>query len=105
MPTYAFEAMDTAGQEIRDVIEAPTQEEAQATIRQMGYFVTKISVKKSRKAADKKSGKKKGKSFAMGGVSSKALTTFTRQLSILQDAGLPIFGACEFSESSPSRGR
>ena len=59
MPTYQFEAMDTTGQEIKDVIEAPNQEEAQATIRQMGYFVTKITVKKSRKgAADKKKGKK-----------------------------------------------
>ena len=44
MPTYQFEAMDPQGQEIRDVIEAPTQDEAQATIRSMGYFVTKISV-------------------------------------------------------------
>ena len=46
MPTYQFEAMDASGQEIRDVLEAPSEEEAQATIRQMGYFVTKISVKK-----------------------------------------------------------
>ena len=55
MPTYQFEAMDSTGNEIKDVIDAPTEEEAQATIRQMGYFVTKISVKKARKsAADKK---------------------------------------------------
>ena len=47
MPTYQFEAMDPQGQEIRDVIEAPTQDDAQATIRSMGYFVTKISVQKS----------------------------------------------------------
>ncbi len=60
MPTYQFEAMDATGQEIRDVIEAANQEEAQATIRQMGYFVTKISVKKSRKgAADKKAAARK----------------------------------------------
>ena len=52
MPSYQFEAMDATGQEIRDVIEAPTEEEAQATIRQMGYFVTRISIKKSRGAAD-----------------------------------------------------
>ena len=59
MPTYQFEAMDATGQEIKDVIEAASQDEAQATIRQMGYFVTKISVKKSRKtAAQKKAGKK-----------------------------------------------
>ncbi len=46
MPTYQFEAMDATGQEIRDVIDAASEDEAQTTIRQMGYFVTKISVKK-----------------------------------------------------------
>ncbi len=46
MPTYQFEAMDATGQEIRDEIDAANEEEAQTTIRQMGYFVTKISVKK-----------------------------------------------------------
>ena len=44
--------MDSTGAEIKDVIEAATEEDAQATIRQMGYFVTKISVKKSRKKAE-----------------------------------------------------
>ena len=91
MPTYQFEAMDATGNEIRDVIDAPTEEEAQATIRQMGYFVTKISVKKSRKTdAEKKKAGKGGKSLALGKVKLKTLVTFTRQLSILQDAGLPI---------------
>ena len=100
MPTYQFEAMDATGQEIKDVIEAATEEEAQATIRQMGYFVTKITVKKARKtAADKKKAGKKGKTFAIGGVSSKTLTTFTRQLSILQDAGLPILRSLKILES------
>ena len=47
MPTFQFEAMDATGQEIRDVIDAATEEEAQTTIRQMGYFVTKIAVKKA----------------------------------------------------------
>src|SRR5205085_675135 len=90
MPTYQFEAMDSTGQEIKDVIEAASQEEAQATIRQMGYFVTKISVKKARKAAAEKGKGSRKRAFAIGGVKSKVLTAFTRQLSILQDAGLPI---------------
>ena len=46
MPAFQFEAMDAQGQEIRDVIEAPTQDEAQATIRSMGYFVTKSAGQK-----------------------------------------------------------
>ena len=33
MPTFQFEAMDATGQEIKDVIDAPSQDEAQATIR------------------------------------------------------------------------
>ena len=70
MPTYQFEAMDATGQEIKDVIEAPSEEEAQATIRQMGYFVTKIAVKKQQQG-----GRRKGQdrhasaAFAIGGVS------------------------------------
>jgi type IV pilus assembly protein PilC len=89
MPIYQFEAMDATGEEIRDEIDAPNEEEAQTTIRQMGYFVTKISVKKAAAAAAAgKGGKKRG--FAIGGAKTKHICAFTRQLSILQDAGLPI---------------
>jgi type IV pilus assembly protein PilC len=105
MPTFQFEAMDSTGNEIKDVIDAPTEEEAQATIRQMGYFVTKISVKKSRKAeGDGRATKKKGKSFAIGGVNLRVLTTFTRQLSILQDAGLPILRSLRILETQARPG-
>lgn len=104
MPTFQFEAMDQNGQEIKDIIEATNQDEAQATIRQMGYFVTKISVKKSRKAAGAKKGDSKGKSFALGGVGSKKLTTFTRQLSILQDAGLPILRSLKILQEQSAPG-
>lgn len=106
MPTFQFEAMDATGQEIRDVVEAANQADAQATIKQMGYFVTKISVKKTRTAgAQKKAAdKKKGKSFAMGGVNSKTLTTFTRQLAILQDAGLPILRSLKILEQQSKPG-
>ncbi|MEA1952081.1 MAG: type II secretion system F family protein, partial [Planctomycetota bacterium] len=105
MPTFQFEAMDSTGNEIKDVIDAQTEEEAQATIRQMGYFVTKISVKKARQtAAEKKASKKQGKSFALGGVKMKILTTFTRQLSILQDAGLPILRSLKILEQQSKPG-
>lgn len=105
MPIYQFEAMDATGQEIRDVIEAANQDEAQATIRQKGYFVTKISVKKGRKQAEKKSASaKKGKTFAFGGVSTPLLTAFTRQLAILQDAGLPILRSLKILEQQARPG-
>ena len=65
MPTYKYEAMDTGGSEVKDSIEAATEEEAQQKIRQMGYFVTKlteVSGKKGKKKGGKKGGKIKGKS-------------------------------------------
>ncbi len=107
MPTYQFEAMDSTGQEIKDVIEAPNEAEAQATIRQMGYFVTKIAVKKARKTADKavKVGGKKKHPFVLGGVKSKQRVVFTRQLSILQDAGLPILRSLKILEAQSKPGR
>ena len=52
MPTFQYEAMDHTGREVKDSIDAATQEEAQQLIRQMGYFVTKIAEKaKKAKAA------------------------------------------------------
>lgn len=104
MPTFQFEAMDATGAEIKDVIEAQTEEEAQATIRQMGYFVTKITVKKSRKKAEAGPAKKQ-RGFVFGGVKSKQLTAFTRQLSILQDAGLPILRSLRILANQAKPGR
>jgi len=105
MPTYQFEAMDATGQEIKDVIEASSEEDAQATIRQMGYFVTKLTEKKAKKAAAQKKGGKSGKTFAFGKVKSKILTTFTRQLSILQDAGLPILRSLRILQQQAKPGQ
>jgi type IV pilus assembly protein PilC len=91
MPTFQFEAIDAAtGKEIRDKVEAPTEAEAQATIRAMGYMVTKLKAQKQQQAAAAAGKRKPGRTFAIGGVKSRDLTLFTRQLSILQDAGLPI---------------
>lgn len=104
MPTYQFEAMDSTGKEIKDVIEALNEEEAQATIRQMGYFVTRLAVKKDRKSRIQAAAAKRGKTFSMGKVKSKVLTTFTRQLSILQDAGLPILRSLKILEEQSKPG-
>ena len=103
MPTYQFEAMDPQGQEIRDVIEAPTQDEAQATIRSMGYFVTKIAQQKSNVKAGQ-TGAASRKTFALGGAGGKKMVTFTRQLSILQDAGLPILRSLKILEDQAPPG-
>src|SRR5215210_280597 len=104
MPTYQYEAMDHAGKEVKDTIDAATQEEAQQLIRQKGFFVTKIAEraktkgKKGAAPAKKKGGRGKKKSFTIGRVSNKQLCTFTRQLSTLQDAGLPILRSLKILE-------
>ena len=105
MPTFQFEAMDSTGAEIKDVIDAPTEEDAQATIRQMGYFVTKITAKKSRQKTESAASNKKKRGLVFGGVGSAELTTFTRQLSILQDAGLPILRSLRILAGQAKPGR
>ncbi|WDQ16570.1 type II secretion system F family protein [Rhodopirellula sp. P2] len=104
MPTYTFEAMDATGQEIRDEIDAANEDEAQTTIRQMGYFVTKIAVKKQAAGATTAGGGKK-RPFAMGGAKTKHICAFTRQLSILQDAGLPILRSLKILEGNQKPGK
>ncbi len=104
MPTFTYEAMDHTGKEVKDTIDASTQEEAQQLIRQKGFFVTKIAERaaKSKKVAGaqaKKKGKGKKKAFTIGKISSKQLCTFTRQLSTLQDAGLPILRSLKILEN------
>ena len=60
MPTFMFEAIDAAtGKEIRDTVDATNENEAQATIRSMGYMVTKIKAQK--KSASSAGGKKPGR--------------------------------------------
>jgi type IV pilus assembly protein PilC len=104
MPTFQFEAMDATGQEIKDIIEAASEEEAQTTIRQMGYFVTKIQVKKG-VAKTAAVGEKKKRPFAIGGAKTKHICAFTRQLSILQDAGLPILRSLKILEKNNKPGK
>lgn len=108
MPTFKYEAMDTSGGEVKDSVEATSEEEAQQKIRQMGYFVTKIaevqSGKKGKGKGKGKGGRKKGQVFTIGGVSSKVLCTFTRQFSVLQDAGLPVLRSLRILETQMKPG-
>src|SRR5437773_9588842 len=100
MPTYKFEAMDTTGGEVKDSVEAGSEEEAQQKIRQMGYFVTRL-VEVAGKKKEKKKGprsRKRGKVFTIGGVNTKMLVTVTRQFSTLQDAGLPVLRSLKILE-------
>jgi type IV pilus assembly protein PilC len=113
MPTFHYEAMNAQGQEVKDVVEALSTEEAISKIRNQGFFPTKIKEKggKKRDRNDGSSGifASKGTKVKLprgtgGGVPLKSLTQFTRQLSTLQDAGLPILRSLNILEEQQRPG-
>lgn len=104
MPVFQYEAMNAAGQEVKDEIEAPTSEDAIAKIRGLGYFPTKVKQKGGAKKAAGAGGAKKGRRGNLGSVSTKQLTSFTRQLSTLMDAGLPILRSLRILEQQQKPG-
>ena len=104
MPTFTFEAMNKSGQEVKNEIDAESHEEAIARIRQQGLFPTKVREKALKKFGKKKAGAaaaggtKRKMPISIGGVPRKQLVAFTRQLSTLQDAGLPILRSLQILE-------
>ena len=109
MPTYQYEAMDTTGGEVKDTVEAGSEEEAQQKIRSMGYFVTRLTEiartkKKDKKKAGQAEKRKKTKVLTLGGCNNKQLVNFTRQFSVLQDAGLPVLRSLKILEGQMKPG-
>jgi len=101
MATYTFQAMNSKGDEVRDEIEAGSQEEAVNKIRELGLFPTQVRQKAGRRtttAATKTTTRRRG-GLTLGGVSNAQLCEFTRQLSTLQDAGLPLVRSLKILEA------
>jgi len=106
MPKFSYVALDAHGKETKGTIEVASQNEAISRVKEMGFFPTKIA-EASEKVKEKKFGKKSKTAAKPGGkkggininikipglggkVKPKVLTTFTRQLATLVDAGLPL---------------
>src|SRR5437588_12396292 len=109
MPTYTFEAMNTSGQEVKEEIEANSSEEAIAKIRGKVYFPTKVREKAAKKKVMKKGDTgtgvaKRRMPISIGGGPRNQLAGFTRQLSTLQDAGLPILRSLQILEQQQKPG-
>ena len=104
MPKFKVDFVDAAGKTTTDVIEASTEEEVAATLKESGYLVTKIALHKERKVA-KKGKATGGKTFSFGKVKPKILRDFTRNLSILQDAGLPVLRSLVILQQQSQAGR
>ncbi|MHC4396987.1 MAG: type II secretion system F family protein [Planctomycetota bacterium] len=105
MPVFKYEAMDSQGVGIKDELEALTQKEAVSKIRNMGYFPTKVTMQGAkRKAPTRARARHKRRRGAGGKVKVKIITQFARQLSTLQDAGLPILRSLRILEEQQKGG-
>lgn len=106
MPMFQYEAMNAAGQEVKGEVDAANTEEAIARIRGEGHFPTKVRQKGGgKKGGAAAAGLVKAKKPAkLGSVGAKQLTTFTRQLSTLMDAGLPILRSLRILEQQQKPG-
>jgi type IV pilus assembly protein PilC len=121
MPKYNYVALDAHGKETKGSLEVGSQNEAIGRVKEMGLFPTRITEsEREDKAAGKKAkakavarpraGGKKGGALNIkipglgSGVKPKALTTFTRQLATLVDAGLPLLRGLRVLEKQERSG-
>jgi type IV pilus assembly protein PilC len=114
MPRFTYTALDSRGQESEGVLDAESQNDAVAQLRQAGYFPK--SVAPEGKGAKKKKGGGGMSSLAKKEINlninipflerktikAKTLMIFTRQLATLIDAGLPLLrGLTVLSKQEP----
>lgn len=111
MSIFQYSAVDNKGQTVKDRIEASSSDDAIAKIRSLGRFPTNVKEVRLRQKVGEThtettppAKKRREISISIGGVKSKELTTFTRQLSTLQDAGLPIIRGLKILASQMKKG-
>ena len=118
MPTFEYKAIDLSTKEkTSGTIEAATSEEAIQRIRAQGAAPESLRERKTKKSAasgEGKGAKKRAKAAKKAGggainmpwakVKGKHLTTFTRQMSVLQDAGLPLLRSLQILEDQQKPG-
>jgi type IV pilus assembly protein PilC len=89
MPVYTYRGTNRAGSNVSGEMSASSKAEVQNLLRRQQITATKMS--------------EKGKEFNMptfgGGVNSKELAIFTRQFSVMIDAGLPLVQCLEILAS------
>ena len=94
MPLFAYTAVDAQGKTHQGTLEANNAADAAAAIKRQGRFPTNIAETVAENAKPKGKGFSfsflKGGGSGTGKVPGKVLTVFTRQLSTLISAGLPL---------------
>ena len=106
MPVFSYEAMNSVGQPVKGQIDASSSEDAISRIRAQGEFPTKVKEKAAKKGAVPQAarGGAVGRRRKAGAIPNKQLTQFTRQLSTLIDAGLPIVRSLRILEQQQKPG-
>ncbi|MBE3097889.1 MAG: type II secretion system F family protein [Planctomycetes bacterium] len=104
MPLFEYEAVDSQGRDVKAEIDAASQKDAADKVRALGLFARDVRQKARRGPAPSAEPKKKARTFAIGRVNAKQLTQFTRQMSTLQDAGLPILRSLRILEGQTKPG-
>ena len=89
MAKFSYTAVDARGKQANGTIEANDQTDAIAQVRQLGLYPQRLDEARGGDEAVVTGSKTKLKKKS-GKVKSKILTTFTRQLATLIDAGLPL---------------
>ena len=104
MAVFKYVAVDQNGSPANGSVEADSQEQAVAQLGQSGLMVSEISVSQETPAGDsgvasiqkKKKGKKGLLNFEIGGgPNAEDISVFTRQMSTLVQAGLPLLRSLE----------
>ena len=114
MPTYVYEALNASGKPQKGTIEAESSNAAIEQIKSQGFFPTSVREQKE-KSGGRRGGKKgdatanmkkKSSGFSLNflPVGLKKITMFTRQLSTLQDAGLPLLRSIQILEAQQKPG-
>ena len=110
MPTFKYQAVTADGKATKGTLDAENLDDAGAMLRAQGLFPQSVVPDKARKRGKKgvpdagAAETKRKKPLSLGGVSQKKLTLFTRQLSTLQDAGLPLLRSVQILESQQRGG-
>jgi len=107
MPIFKYQAYDSNGTSIKDEVETVSYDEAIEAIRSKGYYPTSVKQFKDKIVTESTTTKKRKKSLSsitIGGVSAKQINPFTRQLSTLQNADIPIVQSLTILETQMRRG-
>ena len=107
MPIFKYLAFDGEGTSIKDEVETASYDEALEIIRSKGFYPTSVKQIKDKVVTESITTNKRKRSLSsitIGKVSDKQINPFTRQLSTLQNADIPIVQSLTILETQMKKG-